>query len=116
MPAALADALATACCHEGVDATGAEMIHYYSNAVYLLPAVPAIARIATGNDPARLRLTQTVTAWLDGEGFAATTPLPGADLVEVDDTTSVTFWTYYPQPDPSVGDQKILIKVGLTLS
>ncbi|MDT7765183.1 MAG: hypothetical protein QOC63_4603, partial [Mycobacterium sp.] len=52
----------------------------------------------------RLRATQTVTSWLGRDrGFAATTPLPGADLVEVDPTTTVTFWTYYPQPPESAG-------------
>ncbi|WP_328990305.1 aminoglycoside phosphotransferase family protein [Kribbella sp. NBC_01245] len=99
MPTPLADALTTACDRYGLDTTGAELIHHYNNAVYLLPAVPAIARVATGNDPARLRVTQTVTAWLGEEGFGATTPLPSTELVEIDDTTCVTFWTYYPQPD-----------------
>ncbi len=99
MPTPLADALTTACTHNGLDAAGAELIHHYSNAVYLLPAVPAIARIATGDDAARLRITQTVTAWLGDEGFGATIPLPGTELVEIDHTTCVTFWTHYPQPD-----------------
>lgn len=100
MPTPLADALTIACRRNGLDAAGAELIHHYSNAVYLLPAEPAIARIAVDADAARLRITQKVTAWLDTEGFAATTPLPHAELVEVDDHTCVTFWTYYPQPDP----------------
>lgn len=99
MPISLDDALAIACQHNGLDPAAARMIHHYSNAVYLLPAVPAIARIATGANPARLRVNQTVTDWLGEQGVAATTPLPGTELVEVDDTTTVTFWTYYPQPD-----------------
>jgi Phosphotransferase enzyme family len=89
-----------ACRRNGLDTTEAELIHHYSNAVYLLPAVPAIARIAVDSDPARLRIAQKVTAWLDTEGFAATRPLPHTEVVDVDDLTCVTFWTYYPQPDP----------------
>jgi Ser/Thr protein kinase RdoA (MazF antagonist) len=97
--------LRTACEQRQLDPTGAQLIHHYSNAVYLLPREPAIARIATGSQsPARLRTTQTVTSWLGDRGFAATTPLPGVDLVEVDSTTSVTFWTYYPQPPAGTCD------------
>jgi len=102
---ALDEALRSASEQRQLDPTGARLIHHYSNAVYLLPAEPAIARIATGSEsPERLRATQTVTSWLGRDrGFAATTPLPGADLVEVDPTTAVTFWTYYPQPPESAG-------------
>ncbi|MEU4607508.1 aminoglycoside phosphotransferase family protein [Kribbella sp. NPDC023972] len=103
MPTPLDDALAIACRHNNLDPVGARLIHHYSNAVYLLPAVPAIARIATGADPGRLRATQTVTSWLGQQGFGATTPLSGTELVEVDETTAATFWTYYPQPEPGTG-------------
>jgi len=102
---ALDEALHIACEQRSLDPTGAQLVHHYSNAVYLLPAEDAIARIATGGEnPDRLRATQTVTSWLARDrGFAATTPLPGADPVEVDDRTTVTFWTYYPQPAPGAG-------------
>ena len=99
MPTPLVGALTIACRRHDLDAAGAALIHHYSNAVYLLPAVPAIARIAVDADPERLRITQKVTAWLETQGFAVTAPLPHAELVEVDDRTCVTFWTYYPQPD-----------------
>lgn len=98
MPTPLDDALKIACRHNDLNSAGARLIHHYSNAVYLLPAVPAIARIAVGADPARLRANQTVTGWLAQEGFAATAPLDGAELVEVDEVTTASFWTYYPQP------------------
>lgn len=106
MVTALDEALRAACEQRQLDPTGAELIHHYSNAVYLLPAEPAIARIAVGNEsPERLRATQIVTSWLSRErGFAATTPLAGVDLVEIDPTTTVTFWTYYPQPTPGQGE------------
>jgi Ser/Thr protein kinase RdoA (MazF antagonist) len=100
VPTPLDAALAIACRDNNLDLADARLIHHYSNAVYLLPAVPAIARIATGANPVRLRANQTVTSWLGQQGFAATTPLPGTELVEVDDATTVTFWTYYPQPEP----------------
>ncbi|MGW6196963.1 phosphotransferase [Kribbella sp. NPDC055110] len=101
MPILLDDAIVIACRHNQLDARAARLIHHYSNAVYLLPAVPAIARISPGADPAGLRATQIVTGWLGQQGFAATTPLPGTELVEVG-TNAVTFWTYYPQPGPEV--------------
>lgn len=100
VPTPLDDALIIACRHNNLAADGAQLIHHYSNAVYLLPAVPAIARISRGADPAALRATQTITDWLGRQGFGATTPLDGAELVEID-AAAVTFWTYYPQPDPS---------------
>jgi len=99
VPTPLDDALELACRHNDLSSAGARLIHHYSNAVYLLPAVPAIARIAVGADPARLRANQTVTGWLAREGFPATAPLDGAELVEVDEATTASFWTYYPQPE-----------------
>jgi hypothetical protein len=101
VPTVLDDALVIACRHNQLDAHAARLIHHYSNAVYLLPAVPAIARISPGADPAGLRATQIVTGWLGQQGFAATTPLPGTELVEVGPSV-VTFWTYYPQPGPDI--------------
>lgn len=99
MPTPLDDALHIACQQNGLDVGDARLIHHYSNAVYLLPAIPAVARISPGANPNTLRTTQTVTSWLDQQGFGATAPLAGASLVEVG-TTAVSFWTYYPQPDP----------------
>lgn len=115
MPIPLDNALSLACRHNALDQADARLIHHYSNAVYLLPAVPAIARIATGADPARLRVNQAVTSWLGEQGFAATTPLPGTELVEVDDTTTVTFWTYYPQPEQGTGEPLTSGHLGLLI-
>jgi hypothetical protein len=47
---ALEEALRTACEQRQLDPVGAQLIHHYSNAVYLLRAEPAIARIATGSE------------------------------------------------------------------
>lgn len=76
------------------------MLHHYSNAVVLLPHEAAVARVATGrHDVAQVGRSLDVTRWLaERHGFAATRPLPGADIVEVDTRTTVSFWVYYPQP------------------
>jgi hypothetical protein len=95
--------LHTACSQRSIDATGAELIHHYSNAVYFLPAAAAIARINTGGESAsRLETTQAITSWLvEDQNFAATAPLPDAGLVQTDSSTVVTFWIYYRQPSPA---------------
>jgi hypothetical protein len=94
----LRHALEVACRERGLSAAGARLIHRYGNAVYLLPAEPAVARIVDG--PAhRARLSRAVTEWLvTRHGIAATVPLPGAPPVELGPSTVVGFWAYYPQP------------------
>ncbi|MGC4942230.1 phosphotransferase [Kribbella sp. DT2] len=96
----LDEILHTACSQQSIDPTDAKLIHHYSNAVYILPAAGAVARINTGGETAsRLETTQAITSWLVADqGFAATAPLPGADLVQTDASTVVTFWIYYRQP------------------
>lgn len=79
---------------------GATLISHSSNAVYLLPEIPAIARVTSGPGAAeRVARTQAITAWLTDRGFGATAPLPGIDVVHINDHTSVSFWAYYPQTD-----------------
>ncbi|MGH3931164.1 MAG: phosphotransferase, partial [Pseudonocardiaceae bacterium] len=85
-----------------MNTTGLQLLHHSSNAVVLLPSQGAIARVATGrHDVAQIRRSQDVARWLvEHHGFAATRPLPGADLVEVDARTTVSFWVNYPQHAP----------------
>jgi hypothetical protein len=46
----------------GLDRTGARLIHHYSNAIYLLPAQDAVARITYGHDAAeRVTRSQAIT-------------------------------------------------------
>lgn len=79
---------------------GATLISHSSNAVYLLPEVPAVARVTSGpGGTDRVVRTQAITAWLVDRGFGATAPLPGVDVVDIDDRTSVSFWAFYPQAD-----------------
>jgi hypothetical protein len=99
---AVHDILDVACRQAGLDTCGAELIHHSSNAVVLLPAHHAIARITLADpDPARTALTQHLAGWLTHtRGFGATEPLSGIDLIRVDQAT-VGFWTFYPQPSPA---------------
>ena len=84
----------------GLDAAGAQLIHHYSNAIYLLPAQNAIARITYGHEAAGRRSavrSQAITRWLAQERhFPATEPLGDTSPVTVD-TAVVSFWTYYQQ-------------------
>ena len=93
-------AMRRAAADAGLDATGARLIHHYSNAIYLLPAQNAVARITYGHDAAeQVARSQAVTRWLAQEHhFPATQPLDDTRPVTVD-TAVVSFWTYYPQPE-----------------
>ncbi len=91
-------ALAAACQERGLDPAGAALLSHSSNAVYHLPRVAAVARITTGPGACeRVARTQSVTRWLVDQGFAATEPLRGTPMVDLDDHTCVSFWVYYPQ-------------------
>jgi hypothetical protein len=84
----------------GLDTADARLIHNYSNAVYLLPAEKAVARVTHGREAAgRIAQSLAVTRWLVQERFPATEPLAGAGPVTVGNAV-ISFWTYYPQPDP----------------
>ena len=84
----------------GLDAAGAELIHHYSNAIYLLPAQNAVARVTYGRDAAeRVTRSQAITRWLAQEyQFPATVPLDNMSPVTVNRAV-VSFWAYYPQPE-----------------
>lgn len=92
-------ALQQATAAAGLDTSGARLIHHYSNAIYLLPAHDAVARITFGSDAAeRIIRSQEITRWLVREHqFPATQPLEDTSPVSVDSAV-VSFWAYYPQP------------------
>ncbi|WP_412540239.1 phosphotransferase [Longispora sp. K20-0274] len=97
---ALRHALETACAARGLSVSGATLMHHYSNAVYHLPAERAAARVTHGGDIERACQVQAVVGWLNEHAaVAVTAPLPGAEAVAIDGTTTVSFWEYYPQPD-----------------
>ncbi|GIL28953.1 phosphotransferase [Actinocatenispora comari] len=93
--------LRDACALRGVPADGARLLHHSSNAVFHLPAADIVARLTPGDNVGdRLRATQSITRWLaDEHHFPATRP---ADIEPVETkTATVTFWQYYPQPNPA---------------
>ena len=92
-------AVRRACAAAGLDPTGAALIHHYSNAIYLLPAQDAVARVTRGRDMAgQVGRSQAVTRWLAQAGrFPAARPLGCTAPVSVDGAV-VSFWDYYPQP------------------
>lgn len=83
----------------GVDPAGVRLVHHYSNAIYVLPAANAVARVTWGGDALELvPRSQAVARWLVREqGFPATEPLADTSPVTVDGAV-VSFWAYYPQP------------------
>jgi len=93
----LPDILRAACAQAALDDTGARLIHHYANAVYLLPAEQAVARITDVHHAQAARTALAVTRWLtEVRRYPATAPLPDLGPIQVHDAT-VTFWTYYPQ-------------------
>jgi len=92
-------AVRQACADLGLDARGTRLIHHYSNAIYLLPAQNAVARVTTGANAAELvGRSQAVTRWLaQTRRFPAIQPLDDTSPVAVDGAV-ISFWDYYPQP------------------
>ncbi|MFD2419006.1 phosphotransferase [Amycolatopsis pigmentata] len=97
----LRNTIRRACELADLDAHGARLIHQYDNAVYLLPAENAVARLQQGAQvPNRAATSLGITRWLvDDHDFPATAPLPQSEPIAVDETTTATFWIYYPQRD-----------------
>lgn len=93
--------LLRACELAGLDPTGARLVHHYANAVYLLPAENAVARLSRGPLGAqRAETSLRITSWLVVDhDFPATAPSAGTEPITVDEATTATFWTYYPQHD-----------------
>jgi hypothetical protein len=96
-------ALQQASAAAGLDTAGARLIHHYSNAIYLLPAHDAVARITFGSGAAeRIVRSQEITRWLVREHrFPATEPLEDTSPVSVNSAV-VSFWAYYPQPQDAL--------------
>jgi Phosphotransferase enzyme family len=109
-------AMRQACGSAGLDATGARLIHHYSNAIYLLPVHNAVARVTYGHDaPERVTRSQAITRWLGQERrFPATQPLDHTSPVTVNSLV-VSFWAYYRQPEDAKpltsGDLAVLLRL-----
>ncbi|MFE3998958.1 phosphotransferase [Nocardioides sp. YIM B13467] len=106
--AELHEALSEASERASLSAEGARIIHHYSNAVFLLPAEDAVARMTPeSRSVAQIGTTQQVVRWLcDDHGFGATSPIAGTTPTVVRPRQgapglTVSFWHYYPQPDPA---------------
>ena len=93
--------LVAACEHRGINPAGARLLHHYSNAIFHLPAQDALVRITVGPaDHDRVRLTQTVTAWLARtHDFPATAPYRTVEPVRLDSGAVASFWEYHRQPE-----------------
>lgn len=105
-PSDLTFLLGAACRQAGIDPGDARLLRHFANAVYLVSG--AVARVDYGPGAStRSAIAVAVTRWLVGLGFPATAPLelPSAaeQPVVVHDggrDIAVTFWRYYPQPEP----------------
>lgn len=97
----LRHALLRACELAGLNPTDAQLVHHYANAVYVLPVHNAVARLQHGPQGAQRAATSLrVTRWLVVDhDFPATAPISGIEPIVVDEATTATFWTYYPQSD-----------------
>ncbi|WP_274997566.1 phosphotransferase family protein [Promicromonospora iranensis] len=96
----LRDQLELACSARGMSAAGARLVHHYSNAVFVLPALDAVVRINVGQTAPAIGITQEVTRWLVNEhAYPATAPVEDAPPVQLDSGLTASFWRYYPQPD-----------------
>jgi hypothetical protein len=99
-----------AACTVGLDATGAQLLSHSTNAVVLLPEIPAVARVTTGaGSYDRVTRMQTLTRLLVDQGYPATEPQSGADVVTDVGPAAVSFWVYYPPaPDaPQLGSSQL---------
>jgi hypothetical protein len=107
LPAVAMKALKSAAHQRGLDTRHARLIRLFATAVYHLPAVGAVARIAPATSPgkvSRLATSVQVTRWLASIGFPTVEPLP-VDQPVTAHGCAVTFWHYLPQngpaPDPA---------------
>lgn len=91
--------LEIACSRAGFSSVNAKLLHFYANAVWLLPEHPAVARVTyTAVAQRTARVNVAVCQWLvDQCGFPATALL-SPDVIDVNAHIAVTFWRYYPQP------------------
>jgi aminoglycoside phosphotransferase (APT) family kinase protein len=107
-------ALSAVCRQIGVPASGADLLHLHSNAIFAFPTANLVVRISS--DPAALeRITASlkVTAWLAEEGFPCTAPAPVAGQPFTVDGKVASVWQYVPHgqgPSASASDLACLLK------
>ncbi|MBD0693912.1 aminoglycoside phosphotransferase [Streptomyces sp. CBMA123] len=90
--------LNAACDHVGLDPADAVMLRGHTNAVYLLPAAGAVAKVARAGTPlTSVRRTVQLVRWLTAHGFP-TVELLSVEQPVIADGHAVTFWHYLPQP------------------
>jgi hypothetical protein len=104
------EAMLAACLTAGLDASGAVLLRHGTNAIYLLPAEGAVARVCLGIDAyERAVRVHTVTTWLANRyDFPTTVPLAGTTPIAVGTDRAVSFWNYYPQPEDTKPDSGTL--------
>lgn len=98
----LRDQLERACAARDLPVERSRLVHHYSNAVFVLPELDVVVRLAVGQSAQAMEVTQQVTRWLvDDHAYPATAPLAGVRPVDLDSGLSASFWRFYPQPsDP----------------
>ena len=65
--------------------------------MYLLPEEQAVARVSPDEHQGlRAKSSVALAHWLVSQGFPATEPVLDY-AIDIDETTTVTFWRYYPQ-------------------
>ncbi|MFD4394331.1 phosphotransferase family protein [Kitasatospora sp. NPDC058478] len=90
--------LNAACGQAGLDPADAVMLRGHTNAVYLLPAAGAVAKVARVGTPLNgVRRTVQLVQWLTARGFP-TVELLSVEQPVIADGHAVTFWHYLPQP------------------
>lgn len=106
--AELHQALAEASDRASLSIEGARLIHHYSNVVFALPTENAVARMTPeSRSVALIKTTQAVAQWLAVDSdFGATAPLSNTTPTLVRPRSgapglTVSFWHYYPQPEPA---------------
>jgi hypothetical protein len=98
----LREQLEHACSARGLPAERPQLVHHYSNAVFVLPALDVVVRLTVGQSAHAMEITQQVTRWLvDDHAYPATAPLAGTPPLHLDSGLTASFWRFYPQPtDP----------------
>ncbi|MFB7669511.1 phosphotransferase family protein [Kitasatospora sp. NPDC056138] len=98
----VSDVLESACRQVDLDPSGAQILRGHTNAVFRLPAVEAVAKIArVGTPQANVRRTVELVQWLTSLSFP-TVALLAVDQPVLVGEHAVTFWEYLPQPDVPV--------------
>lgn len=98
----LRDALRAVCAEHDLPHRGARLLHHYSNAVFVLPAVNVVVRFTTSK-----RIGQTIAAsqsmvsrLIHENGLPATEPIERLTPVRLSSGLTASFWRYYRQPEP----------------